>query len=67
MFVYIPLGVFRRKNQKIFQFQFVIAILNFPLGEFETNDQCAVLRFSKAMEAVRVRIFGITVQNSVAF
>ncbi|CCA65690.2 uncharacterized protein CELE_ZK757.1 [Caenorhabditis elegans] len=35
---------------------FVIAILNFPLGEFETNDQCAVLRFSKAMEAVRISL-----------
>ncbi|CAP29479.2 Protein CBG09954 [Caenorhabditis briggsae] len=35
---------------------FVIAILNFPLGEFETNDQCAILRFSKVMEAVRISL-----------
>ncbi|KAF1761284.1 hypothetical protein GCK72_009539 [Caenorhabditis remanei] len=35
---------------------FVIAMLNYPLGEFETNDQCAILRFSKAMEAVRISL-----------
>uniref|UniRef100_A0A8R1E447 Uncharacterized protein n=1 Tax=Caenorhabditis japonica TaxID=281687 RepID=A0A8R1E447_CAEJA len=35
---------------------FLIAALNFPLGEFEVNDQCAILRFSKAMEAVRIAL-----------
>ncbi|CAI2348083.1 unnamed protein product [Caenorhabditis sp. 36 PRJEB53466] len=35
---------------------FVIAMLNFPLGDFEANDQCAILRFSKAMEAVRISL-----------
>lgn len=44
------------KNDSSLGFQFVIAMLNFPLGGFETNDQCAILRFSKAMEAVRVSL-----------
>uniref|UniRef100_A0A1I7UHJ0 G_PROTEIN_RECEP_F1_2 domain-containing protein n=1 Tax=Caenorhabditis tropicalis TaxID=1561998 RepID=A0A1I7UHJ0_9PELO len=34
----------------------VIALLNFPLGQFEINDQCSILRFSKAMEAVRISL-----------
>ncbi|CAB3402865.1 unnamed protein product [Caenorhabditis bovis] len=34
----------------------LIALLNFPLGSFELNDQCEILRFSKTMEAIRISL-----------